>query len=120
MTKLRPLAQIADAARAADGHPPYLYPPYRSTELRAPGKPLLILPHTLSETTGPVFGEGAVDALDGDLTGRHAGEPMGERIVVSGRVTDNSGHPIRRTLVEVWQANAAGRYSHHVDRHSAP
>ena len=120
MTDHGRLAEIADEARAADGHPPYLYPDYRSTELRAPGKPLLLLPHTLSETTGPAFGEGAVHELDGDLTRRHAGEPLGERIIVSGRVSDDRGHPIRNTLVEVWQANAAGRYAHHIDQHPAP
>jgi len=120
MTGQRRLSEIADEARSADGHPPYLYPAYRSTERRAPGKPLLILPHTLSETTGPVFGEGTVDELDSDLTRRHAGEPLGERIVVTGRVTDDRGHPIRHTLIEIWQANAAGRYAHHVDQHPAP
>ena len=114
------LAAIEDGARAADGHPPYLFPSYRSTERRAPRKPLLVLPRTLSETTGPMFGEGDVDQLDSDLTRQHAGEPLGERIVVTGRITDELGHPLRRTLVEIWQANAAGRYRHEVDRHPAP
>ncbi len=114
------LAEIADEARAADGNPPYLFPAYRSTRRRAPLKPLLILPGSMSETTGPVFGDDAVGELDHDLTRQHAGEPLGERIVVTGRVVDDRGHPIRRTLVEVWQANAAGRYAHEVDRHPAP
>jgi protocatechuate 3,4-dioxygenase beta subunit len=113
------LAEIADEARPGDD-PPYLFPDYRSTVLRAPGNPLLILPQTLSETSGPAFGESAVDELDTDLTRQHAGEPLGERIVVSGRVTDDRGHPLRGTLVEIWQANAAGRYAHEVDQHAAP
>jgi protocatechuate 3,4-dioxygenase, beta subunit len=113
------LAEIADEERPGVD-PPYLYPEYRSTERRAPKNPLLILPHTLSETTGPAFGESAVEELDADLTRQHDGDPLGERIVVSGRVTDDRGHPVRNTLVEIWQANAAGRYAHRVDQHPAP
>jgi protocatechuate 3,4-dioxygenase, beta subunit len=113
------LVEIADEERPGLD-PPYLYPEYRSTLPRAPRNPLLILPHTLSETSGPAFGESAVDELDADLTRRHAGDPLGERIVVSGRVTDDQGHPVRNTLVEIWQANAAGRYAHQVDQHPAP
>lgn len=103
-------------------HPPYLFPDYKSTALRAPAKPLVPLPHTLSERTGPVFGHGDLGELDDDLTrnGRRNGEPLGERIVVTGRVTDEAGRPVRDTLVEVWQANAAGRYVHKADRHDAP
>jgi protocatechuate 3,4-dioxygenase beta subunit len=115
----RRLAEIADEERPGDD-PPYLYPDYRSTERRGPSRPLLILPHTLSETTGPVFGEGTAEELDADLTRHHDGDPLGERIVVSGRVTDDRGHPVRNTLVEIWQANAAGRYAHQVDQHPAP
>jgi protocatechuate 3,4-dioxygenase, beta subunit len=114
------LAEIGDDERVPHADPPYLYPDYRSTVRRAPTSPLVILPHTLSETTGPAFGEGAVDEVDSDLTRQHAGEPLGERIAVTGRVTDDLGHPVRNTLVEVWQANAAGRYAHRVDRHPAP
>ncbi len=113
------LAEIADEERPGED-PPYLYAEYRSTARRGPSRPLLILPHTLSETTGPAFGDGAVDELDADLTRQHEGEPLGERIVVSGRVTDDRGQPVRNTLVEIWQANAAGRYAHHVDQHPAP
>jgi protocatechuate 3,4-dioxygenase, beta subunit len=113
------LAEVADEERPGDD-PPYLYPDYRSTERRAPRNPLLILPHTLSETTGPAFGDSAVDELDADMTRQHDGDPLGERIVVSGRVTDDRGHPVRNTLVEIWQANAAGRYAHEVDQHPAP
>jgi protocatechuate 3,4-dioxygenase beta subunit len=100
--------------------PPYLYPDYRSTVLRAPQRPLVILPHTLTELTGPVYGHESVGALDHDLTRQHAGEPLGERIIVAGRVLDDDGRPLRNTLIEVWQANAAGRYLHEWDRHPAP
>ncbi|HEY3188588.1 MAG TPA: protocatechuate 3,4-dioxygenase subunit beta, partial [Solirubrobacteraceae bacterium] len=103
-----------------DAHPPYLYPDYRSTRLRAPARPLVLVPHTLTELTGPVFGHERVRDGDDDLTAGHAGEPLGERIVVTGRVTDDRGHPVRNTLVEIWQANAAGRYAHQVDQHPAP
>jgi protocatechuate 3,4-dioxygenase beta subunit len=97
--------------------PPYLYPDYRSTRLRAPSKPLVVLPRTLSELTGPVFGEDAVQRGDEDLT---RDGPLGERIVVSGRLEDSSGGPVPNALIEIWQANAAGRYAHRVDRHPAP
>jgi protocatechuate 3,4-dioxygenase beta subunit len=116
----RRLPEIADEDRAADGHPPYLYPDYRATVRRAPSRPLLLLPGSLSETTGPMFGEGAIDELDADLTRQHADDPLGERIIVTGRVTDDRGHPLRHTLIEIWQANAAGRYVHEVDQHPAP
>ncbi len=100
--------------------PPYLYPPYKSTLLRAPARPLVLLPHRLSELTGPVFGDGEIGPLDHDLTRQHPGEPLGERIIVTGRVFDSDGRPVRKTLVEVWQTNAAGRYAHHRDQHPAP
>lgn len=101
-------------------HPPYLAPGYVATQKRSPSKPLIILPHTLSELTGPVYGYEAVTAEDADLTRRHIGEPVGERIIVSGRVLDEDGRPIRHTLLEIWQANAAGRYVHVKDNHPAP
>jgi protocatechuate 3,4-dioxygenase, beta subunit len=104
----------------ANIQPPYLYPPYRSTMRRAPTQPLIVLPHTLSEITGPVYGHGEVGELDHDLTRQHQGEPLGERIIVTGRVLDEDGQPVRHSLVEVWQANAAGRYAHHNDNHAAP
>ncbi len=100
--------------------PPHLYPPYVSTRKRAPSKPLVLMPQTMSELTGPVFGRDAVGPLDHDLTRQHDAEPLGERIIVTGRVLDEDGRPIRHTLVELWQANAAGRYAHVIDRHDAP
>jgi protocatechuate 3,4-dioxygenase beta subunit len=113
------LARIADLDRN-EVDPPYLYPDYVSTRLRAPKQPLVLLPHTLSELTGPVFGDGAVSELDSDLTRQHPGDPLGERIVVSGRVQDRDGRPVRDALIEIWQANAAGRYVHQADQHPAP
>jgi protocatechuate 3,4-dioxygenase beta subunit len=106
--------------RDTEGQPPYLYPNYKSTRLRAPEKPLVILPHTLSEVTGPVYGHGRIGELDNDLTRQHKGEPLGERIIVTGRVLDGDGRPVRNGLIEVWQSNAAGRYVHQGDRHPAP
>jgi protocatechuate 3,4-dioxygenase beta subunit len=100
--------------------PPYDYPDYVGTRLRAPKRPLVLTPHTLSETTGPVFGDRPLGELDSDLTRQHAGEPLGERIVVSGRVLGSDGRPLRGQLIEIWQANAAGRYLHSVDTHDAP
>lgn len=100
--------------------PEYLHPPYQSSVRRAPTRPLVLLPHTLSEVTGPVFGHRDVTPSDLDLTARHAGEPLGERIIVSGRVLDEGGRPVPHTLVEIWQANAAGRYRHVNDGHAAP
>ena len=96
------------------------YPGYRSTEWRAPRRPLVSLPEEFHSLAGPVFGEDALEPSDADLTRQHEGEPLGERIIVTGRVVDEDGRPVRNALVEVWQANAAGRYRHDVDRHPAP
>src|SRR5882757_8839356 len=101
-------------------HPPLDSPGYRSTALRAPSQPLLLMPQRLTEITGPVLGEGRVGPADADLTTQHAGEPLGERIIVTGRVLDSDGRAIAGSLVEVWQANAAGRYQHATDTHPAP
>ena len=79
---------------------------------RSPSKPLIIVPHTLSELTGPVYGHDAVQEGDNDLTKQHKGEPLGERIIVHGRVLDEDKRPVPDTLVEIWQANACGRYVH--------
>ncbi|PWT84158.1 MAG: protocatechuate 3,4-dioxygenase subunit beta [Proteobacteria bacterium] len=100
--------------------PPLLYPPYTCSVRRAPTQPLVLMPHTLSELTGPLYGHNPIGESDNDLTRQHAGEPIGERIVVAGRVVDEDGQPIPRTLVEVWQCNAAGRYRHSLDNHAAP
>jgi protocatechuate 3,4-dioxygenase beta subunit len=101
-------------------HPPLASPGYRSTILRAPSRAPLEIPPTLTEVTGPALGERDFGVLDADLTRQHPGEPLGERIIVHGRVLDGDGRPVSSTLVEVWQANAAGRYRHDVDRHPAP
>ncbi|MFI6322421.1 protocatechuate 3,4-dioxygenase subunit beta [Nonomuraea sp. NPDC050556] len=102
-------------------HPDRDYPPYRSTTLRHPKRPLVVVqdPDAV-ELTGPVFGATDVTALDHDLTRQHQGEPLGERITVSGRVLDRQGRPVRGQLVEIWQANASGRYLHQRDDHPAP
>jgi protocatechuate 3,4-dioxygenase beta subunit len=109
--------------RRDDGtvHPPLLYPGYKSTVARAPSQPLVVLPQSLTELTGPLLGEGRVTAADADLTrGTGNGEAQGQRIIVHGQVRDADGRPVPNTLVEVWQANAAGRYLHKVDQHDAP
>jgi len=120
-------AAEVNAASAANGSPagagldpPYDYPDYRSTRLRAPRRDLFPMPGGLTERRGPLFGSDQVDPVESDLTRGRGGEPLGERMVVPGRVTDAEGRPVRHQLVEVWQANAAGRYHHAVDRHQAP
>jgi protocatechuate 3,4-dioxygenase beta subunit len=101
--------------------PPYLYPDYRSTVLRAPLRPLVRLPDEwFHHVAGPAFGRIPVTPDDADLTRQHQGQPMGERIILTGRVLDGDGEPVRDTLVEVWQANAAGRYADPADNHQAP
>lgn len=100
--------------------PPLHWPLYRSTLLRAPVREPVPLRHRLTELTGPLLGGRPVGELEHDLTQAHAGEPLGERIIVRGVVTDAGGKPIPHTLIELWQANSAGRYSHHIDRHPAP
>ena len=100
--------------------PEYLYPDYVSSIKRAPTQPLVMLRHTLSEVTGPVFGESDIRPTDHDLTLQHDGQPVGERIIVSGRVLDEKNQPVPHTLIECWQANAAGRYRHGSDNHGAP
>jgi protocatechuate 3,4-dioxygenase beta subunit len=113
MTLFYPRESTADFA-------PRLAPAYRSTVKRAPQKPLVIVPQTLSESTGPAYGHEAVRERDSDLTVQHAGEPIGERIIVEGQILDGAGRPVPGALVEIWQANAAGRYAHAVDQHAAP
>jgi protocatechuate 3,4-dioxygenase beta subunit len=103
-----------------DTQPEYLYAPYASTIKRSPRMPLVLLPQTLTEVTGPVFGHDVIAANDNDMTRQHAGDPIGERIIVGGRVLDENGRPVPDTLIELWQANAAGRYLHKADTHNAP
>jgi protocatechuate 3,4-dioxygenase beta subunit len=105
------------AREAAD--PPLDWPPYKSTALRHPKQPPVYLPHAITEITGPQL-SGLVSEGDNDLTSQHGGDPIGERIILSGRVIDTEGKPLRDTLVEIWQANAAGRYRHRWDRWPAP
>ena len=116
---VRPFAEVVDADRAG-ADPPFDHHDYVGTRLRAPKEPLVIIPSTLSEVTGPAYGDSAIGELDHDLTRQHAGQPLGERIVVTGRVLGSDGKPLRGQLVEIWQANAAGRYRHEVDAHDAP
>jgi protocatechuate 3,4-dioxygenase beta subunit len=101
--------------------PAYIDPGYKSTHKRGPLEPLIAIPQTLSEITGPTeHWERLMGPAMADLTTGLAGEPLGERIVVSGRVLDGDGTPVRNTMVELWQANAAGRYAHDGDQHHAP
>ena len=122
-------AEIAEIEQRTDagGPPPQPrlnYPPYRSSALRHPAKALVVTDPEEVERLAPVFGERDVAAVEADLTAPEgegsAGEPLGERMIVTGRVLDGEGRPVRRQLVEVWQANAAGRYRHHGDQHPAP
>jgi protocatechuate 3,4-dioxygenase, beta subunit len=118
---LENMSRVVPYRRPQPGsQPEYAYSHYRSTLRRAPKKPLIVLPHTLSEVTGPLFGDESISETDHDLTRQHGGAPQGERIIVSGRLLDDDGRPIANSLVEIWQANAAGRYLHHCDDHRAP
>ncbi|HET7196406.1 MAG TPA: protocatechuate 3,4-dioxygenase subunit beta [Nocardioides sp.] len=112
----------AAAATAVDGEPqPRLdYPPYRSSLLRHPTKAQHPADPEGIELSSPVFGDHEIDAVEADLTVQHSGEPLGERMKVTGRVLDGDGRPVRHQLVEIWQANAAGRYLHQRDQHPAP
>lgn len=116
------MTQDNPSERDWESHPPLLYPAYRSTILRAPQKTLVPLKHQLNERSGPVYGHEKFGPLDHDLTrnGQRSAEPIGERIIVCGRVLDEERRPIHNTLIEIWQANAAGRYIHKVDQHAAP
>ncbi len=100
--------------------PPYLYPGYGSTVLRAPREPLLALPPGTLDVPGPFVPRGFVRERDNDLTAQGRGAPLGEKMVLAGRVLDADGQPVRRSLVEIWQANASGRYDHPGDTHEAP
>jgi protocatechuate 3,4-dioxygenase beta subunit len=101
-------------------HLPLLWPDYRSTVSRAPRRRLVPLPENLIEVSVPLLGADRVRDQDADLTRQHDGEPLGQRIIVHGRVLDGNGRPVPQTLLEIWQANAAGRYRHAADRWPAP
>ncbi len=103
-------------------HSPYIYPDYKSTAKRGPTQPLIPLKAALGELSQPVYGHESVGELDHDLTrnARKNGEPIGERMILTGQVLDEGGRPVRNTLIELWQANACGRYVHKVDQHDAP
>ena len=100
--------------------PPYLHESYQASRIRAPKQPLIALPHTRSELTGPVFGDSPLGRTDNDLTAHFPDPPQGERIIVAGRILDEDGRGVPNALVEIWQANAAGRYRHSRDNHPAP
>ncbi len=113
--------QIAPYSRKDDGQPPSLFAPYGSTVVRSPREPLVKIPQTLTEVTGPA---GCWEQLMGpaaaDLTRQHKGEPIGQRIVIAGRVLDDNHRPVANTVMEIWQCNAAGRYIHRNDQWDAP
>jgi protocatechuate 3,4-dioxygenase, beta subunit len=115
ISTIRPFAPVRGGVQ-----PPYLHPDYGSTVKRAPKHPPIRLEQTLTEVTGPTFADHWSGADMTDLTRRHHGEPLGERIIVAGRVLDEDRRPVAGTLVELWQCNAAGRYRHPVDQHDAP
>jgi protocatechuate 3,4-dioxygenase beta subunit len=116
---VRPFAELVDADRGGPD-PPYDHHDYVGTRLRAPKEPLVIIPATLTELTAPVYGASTIGPLDADLTRQHEGEPVGQRIVVSGRLLGSDGKPLCGQLVEIWQANASGRYRHETDTHDLP
>ena len=105
------------AASTRRVHPPNDSPAYGSSRMRAPRQPLHLLPGRLAELTAPLLAGETIGALDHDLTRQHDGEALGERITISGRVLDEDGNPVTAALIEVWQANAAGRYAHRSDQH---
>lgn len=105
---------------SAPGQPSLDFPDYRSTALRHPTQPLVLMPQRLTEVTGPLLGERRIRPGDSDLARQGAGEAIGQRITVTGRVLDANRKPIPHTLVEIWQANAGGRYRHTGDNWPAP
>jgi len=103
-----------------DAHPPYLYPPYKSTLLRAPKQKLVRVPPSPLDASGPKFPKRFVKDSEADLTVWGKAPPLGEKMILVGRVLDDTGRPVRAALVELWQCNSAGRYAHAVDQHDAP
>ena len=114
------IEKLAAEAVWDEPQPRLNYPPYRSSLLRHPAKGLHQVDPETIELVAPVFGDRDVHPFEADLTIQHRGEPIGERIVVAGRVVDGAGRPVAGQLVEIWQANAAGRYIHQRDQHPAP
>ena len=113
--------ELTGYRREAPGaHPPITHSAYASSHKRAPAHEPIRLTHTLSEITGPGAEWEGAPAADADITRCNGGEALGERIVVAGRVLDEDGRVVPHTLVEIWQANAAGRYDHPSDHHDAP
>jgi len=109
-----------DMTRQDPLDPPYLYPDYRSTTLRAPREPLAGLPRGALDVPGPRVPKGFVREKDNDLTAHGKSAPLGEKMILAGQLLDEDGWPVRHSLVEIWQANASGRYDHPGDRHDAP
>ena len=115
-------AGVIISTRDWTANPPLLHPDYKSTRTRAPTRKLVPMTAALGELSGPVYGHENVRPLDHDLT-RNAcvnGEPIGERIIIKGRVLDDDAKPVPAALIEIWQANAAGRYIHRTEIHDAP
>ncbi len=102
-------------------HPPALSPAYKTSVTRSPQFALISLEQTVTEITGPTFGHSDIAPTDNDLLRNyaHTGDPVGERILVHGRVLDECARPVPHTLVEIWQANAGGRYRHKKDTYLA-
>jgi protocatechuate 3,4-dioxygenase, beta subunit len=113
-------AEIATHGGSPGSQPRLDYAPYRSSALRHPSAPAVTVDPEGVELWAPVFGHQDVGDLEADLTVQHRGEPLGERMVVAGRVVDGEGRPVPGQLVEIWQANASGRYIHQRDQHPAP
>jgi len=105
-----------------ESHPPLIHPPYKSSVTRSPTKDPIIVPQTITELTGPCFDPASLPEYSNDLTtnGRKSGEPIGERLIVTGRILDENGDPVPGAMVEIWQANSAGRYRDREDQHHAP
>jgi protocatechuate 3,4-dioxygenase, beta subunit len=116
MSKHVPLRPVAEGT-----HPAHLSPGYKSTRQRAPRHAAVLLPQGESERSSTfAFSPSILTPTDADLTRQSSAPPLGERIIVSGKIIDEDGTPVRRSLVEIWQCNAAGRYAHRADQHDAP
>lgn len=121
MTASRTGLTLPHYVREPEGtHPPLAFPDYHSTALRAPLRPPVDLAQRLTEVTGPLLGDRKPLSAEADLTAGHGGAPLGQRIIVHGRVVDSVGRAVPHTLLEIWQANASGRYRHVIDRWDSP